>query len=420
VAERTGAYDADTLFMLRDIALELGKLDEARALESDLQTYHGLDPNGVIAAYGRAMLDRDLVSAAEALDRLVSLPMEGEAGEDVSAHYSPSILHGRAEIAMAQGEVDRAAEILRGIAASDPHATSVWPALAWLALQTGRMADARTWAIEGLIYCSAEEVIDDLRIAVPDSLKDVEKPTRLLRRAETAHLLVVLGYVALSTGGTDEALKYCGKALEMNPYNEDAFLLKARALELSGDTEEAVHVVVQGLRTAPEDDGLAMRHVILARHAPGTLGPTDPDPDSVLEDLLEECRGRHEMFPADPESAYMLARLFMLSGEEGAGELLEYAYKTEPHMTAYSLCYAAHLAETGDLEGALGVVESAGLAPDLLWLYDSYYRVGETESKAFLDFTDRVWDRMDPERRFAPVLDPLRNAAEVACGIESP
>jgi len=395
--------DSLVLYMLWSVDMEEGKVDRIREIEAQLEGRGSLDENDMFALCERAILRRDFVTANQALDRLPNLPSTID--NPLSSFYDPSVLMSRARIFFEQGETERALEILSGIRDEYPRVTSGYPVAAEYALTLGRFDDARNEAIEGIVQSGGRDYLTQLGISVLQMPTNADSPQGPLRRCEVADLLVVVGRTALATGGVDEAIRCAEKALELNPYQVGACILKSIALETQNDVAGAIGAVALGMRLAPCNDEAAVRYVTLAKRAPHAVGPADPDWERVLEELLERTRGVHELYPDDPGGAYVLARALSLAGDESSNELLHRAHEASPFRWDIALDYAASDAERGDVERARRILQNFRIPIDLAALVELENRVGETGSEGLAEFLSWLRSEMDPEGRFSPVLD---------------
>ena len=420
MAESSSFYQpAYVLYVLWTLDHMEGKFESAREIEDILRRHFGTDSDAARVIFEAALLRRDFASAGQALERETLLPPDDVLGRSPDPHYWPLILMDRARLAYTLGDLDRAIDILEGITREYPNTTSAWPTLTWLGHISGRIDEAELWALEGLLRSGGIDTLHELNIEIPEQFADLDVSRFVPVYNSAAKLLILLGHCYLGNGDVDRALDCADRAIDLCRYEEGAYYLKGRAYEVTGDIESALETLAEGIRTAPEDERLPLRYVILANRRPDLLNENLPDPAEIRDEILNLLEARHSEYPVDPDTAEMLAELVQHEDVGRAVELLAIAYETVPTRLDFALDYAAVLAETGEVDRAKEILNDLPLPPDLPWLHDLYCRAAIAGSADLIDLADWATDIMDPDNGFAPYLDTVaRSAREAIVDVE--
>ncbi|MFH1676781.1 MAG: hypothetical protein ABIC40_07115, partial [bacterium] len=214
-------------YALWDIALREGRVEDAKDIINEMASYGANDQYALECVFENALFQRDITSALSLLEKLESVQVETGYGE--TENFNSRLVLSRAELAMAQGDTDRANDIYIALARQLPTNTSAWIIPCRNSLETGNFPQARSWAIEGLVHCKASGILKETNVMVPPDIDDNDPGDSLLRRDDAAQLLAVLGWVSLASGGFEEARVFAEKAIEANRFGEDAYLLNAKS-----------------------------------------------------------------------------------------------------------------------------------------------------------------------------------------------
>jgi tetratricopeptide (TPR) repeat protein len=401
-------------FLLREIALAEGDVEKAGELENLLFDNYPIHRYSLFTEFYKAIRERDFRSADEVLERLSTSRMLDETGQDETDYYSIYILFGRADLAYRQGQYDRAVEIYKGISELRPLAASVWQILAMLGLVYGNIADARQWSIEGIVRSGGAEILGEIGIEIPLDLQDPDPDPGPLRNDNVGVLLTYLGQISLMGGAFDRALACAECAIEVNPYATGAYSLKSRALEMMDDPAGAVDALIAGLRLNPSSDVLVCGYARLYEDARYVLPPTAPDPALLLENILVVNRNLYEAWPMNAEDACNLALVLDASGEESGCDLFREAHEIMPERFDYASSYAWCLADYGDSDGAILILENFEIPLDLPWLIGLYGHAEDETNQGSFKLADWVRGQVDPYGVYDELLDPHADAARNA------
>ena len=384
--------------------IRMGKYDRAREMEGfmdKMESDGGADTQLMFAIFSRRLNERDFDGADELLDRIPSLP--SAIVDETATFYDPGLQLSRAQVAVGRGELERAVGILLEISQQYPNMTDQWPYLTWLGIAAGWYERTVPWIIEGILRAGGgegDELLSELGIEIPNSLINIEPASGPLRREEVGELLVHLSYIEAAGGNTSKALEISAKALEINPYEQDGYLIRSIALELDGDMAGALDAAVNGLIEAQWDYGLAIRYIDLARRSPSDVKDDYPDLEFIKTDFLNMAQGYVDLYPDDPDGR---TRLGCMIRATGGGDYIEHfakAYEEWPYGVDFAFNYALAFAESGDIEQAKNVVGAFSRTVNLPWLVEVYKRADETGSAELNEFADWVKSQMDPSGKF--------------------
>lgn len=394
------------LSKLRHNQFHLGNMETADNLYDQLLANHPDDRITMAENSWVAYHQGEYKTAMELIDRLYG---QSEAsGKDTDEQHSTknSATSYHALIYIEQQQYEKSIELINQLIKDDPIELDYWNHLALLEIILGKFDSARRNCVVGLVQCAAGDIANDLGYDIK-GIKNHNPRKDITICNHASSLLTALSSIELNCGFQDLALKLGDSAIEMDPYNTEAYCSRANAhLEL-GQEQAALEDVLLGCNVDPYSFDINLLLAYIQYFDNKLVSSAIPDIESHFAETLKRLQAKHLAYPCFHGFAFPYGALLDMI-EPGKGlEYLKIANDAHPAWPDYALSYAKSLAATGDIHAAYEVIEKADISPDLTWITYLYSTYLKTRSRDMLQLAERVHEIMDPENKFEKWTAPL-------------
>lgn len=302
--EAESPQHAAALLLRAQAELRLGRFDRAVSMLAEAERLYPERPEARIARIGALLGERRMEEAGAALAEAREA-MSGSEAEEALRGLEISMLSARAE-----EEPEAAISGLRALVDAQPEDARAWRALVQAMVQSGRAAEAS----------------ELMRAAIE------RDPSRL-------HLYAPLAMLRRAAGHPEEARAVLDELIANSP-SPTAYLALAQHHASENDPDATADALRRGLEAFPGDA------LLLRAEAEALLAREDP---AAARRAVERYR---KLFPDDPNSEYLRARLELVEGDVSAAiaRLTDLMPRLDQPFSQYWLGQA--LERRGDLAGA--------------------------------------------------------------------